>query len=111
MTYFSKQHEIIYQISAPYSPQSNEVVKRKNKTLLDMINIMLTSSSLPNNLLGEALYSTCHILYRVPNKSWKKKTLYEIWKNWTSNLKILEEKKAKIRSKCCRIYIYWIFFK
>lgn len=49
MTYFSKQHEIIYQISAPYSPQSNEVVKRKNKTLLDMINIMLTSSSLPNN--------------------------------------------------------------
>lgn len=38
-----------------------------------MINIMLTSSSLPNHLLGEALYSICHILYKVPNKSWKKK--------------------------------------
>lgn len=55
-----------------------------------MINIMLTSSSLPNHLLGEALYSICHILYKVPNKSWKKKTLHEIWKNWTSNIKILE---------------------
>lgn len=31
MTYFSKQHEIIHQITAPYSPQSNEVVKRKTK--------------------------------------------------------------------------------
>ena len=31
ITYFSKQHEIIHQIIAPYSPQSNEVVTRKTK--------------------------------------------------------------------------------
>jgi len=31
-----------------YAPQSNGVAKRKNGTLLDMVNDMLLSSDLPN---------------------------------------------------------------
>ena len=50
---------------------------KKKRILLDMVNVMLTSSSLLNHLWGEALYSTCHILNRVPYKGLDK-TPYEI---------------------------------
>ncbi|RVW39323.1 Retrovirus-related Pol polyprotein from transposon TNT 1-94 [Vitis vinifera] len=44
---FCSRHEIIHQTTAPYSPQSNSVVKRKNRTLKEMMNAMLISSGLP----------------------------------------------------------------
>ena len=65
MSDFCDQHGI----TTPYSPQSNGVVERKkNRNLLDMVNVILTSSSLPNNLWGEALYFVCHVLNRIPYK-------------------------------------------
>ena len=39
--------------------------------------------------MGEALYSACHILNRVPYKGLDK-TPYEIWKNRKPNLKYLK---------------------
>ena len=47
---FCAQHEIIHQITAPYSPRQNGVARRKNHTLKKMINVMLISSSSPHNL-------------------------------------------------------------
>ena len=41
------QHGIIHETIAPYSPQSNGVVERKNRTLKEMVNAMLISSGLP----------------------------------------------------------------
>ena len=41
------QHGIIHETTTPYSPQSNGVAKRKNRTLKEMMNAMLISSSLP----------------------------------------------------------------
>ena len=49
---FCSKHGIIYQTTAPYSPQSNGVVERKNRTLKQMMNAMLISSGLPQNLWG-----------------------------------------------------------
>ena len=66
-------------MTPPYAPQSNVIVERKNHTLLDMVNVMLVSSGLPKNMWGEALYSACHILNRVPYKNFEK-TPYELWK-------------------------------
>ena len=48
--YFCAQHGIIHETTTPYSPQSNGVVKRKNRTLKEMMNAMLISSSLPQNM-------------------------------------------------------------
>ena len=41
------QHEIIHETTASYSPQSNGVAERKNRTLKEMMNAMLISSGLP----------------------------------------------------------------
>ena len=44
---FCSQHGIIHQTIAPYSPQQNGIAERKNRTLKEMMNAMLISSSLP----------------------------------------------------------------
>ena len=68
MTKFYQEYGIIYEIIAPYTPQSNGVADRKNRTLMDMVNCMLLSSGAPENLWGEALLSACFILNRVPQR-------------------------------------------
>ncbi|KAJ9696926.1 hypothetical protein PVL29_008922 [Vitis rotundifolia] len=62
----------------PGTPQQNEVAERRNRTLLDMVRCMLSNSSLPEFLWGEALRTVAYILNQVPSKS-VPKTPYELW--------------------------------
>ena len=55
---FCAQHRIIHEVKAPYSPQSNSVAECKNHTLKEMMNAMLISSGLPQNMWGEAILSS-----------------------------------------------------
>ena len=43
---FCVEHGIIHEMTPPYSPQSNGVAKRKNRTLTDLVNAMLDTSGL-----------------------------------------------------------------
>ena len=43
---------IIHQTTAPYTPQQNGEVERKNKILKEMANPMLNNSGVPHNLWG-----------------------------------------------------------
>ena len=74
---FYSEHGIIHQKTAPYSPQSNDIVKCKNQTLKEIMNAMLISSGLPQNLWGEAILLINHIQNKVPHKK-KEKTPYEL---------------------------------
>ena len=47
---FCQEHGIIHQNFAPYTPQQNGIDERKNRTLKEMMNAMLISSRLPQNL-------------------------------------------------------------
>lgn len=58
---FCKEHGIIHELTAPYTPQSNGVAERKNRTLMDMVNSMLINSGVLENLWGEALMT--HVLF------------------------------------------------
>ena len=62
----------------PYSPQSNGVAERKNRTLSDLVNAMLDTSGLSKAWWGEALMTACHVLNRVPTKN-KTITPFEEW--------------------------------
>ena len=46
----------------------NGVAQRGNKTLKDMVRSMISHSTLPKSLKGEALKKTTYILNKVPTK-------------------------------------------
>ena len=76
---FRAQHRIIRKVTTPYSLQSNGVAERKNRTLKEMMNAMLISSGLPQNMWGEAILTSNYLLNKVPRKK-DEKTPYEFWK-------------------------------
>ena len=83
-----EQSGIIHQVTAPYSPQSNGIAERKNRTLKEMMNAMLISSGLPQNMWGEAVLSANYLLNKIPRKQ-EDKTPYELWKGRAPSYKFL----------------------
>jgi len=59
---------IIHEVTAPYTPQQNGVAEGKNRTLIEMVNAMFSKSGLSEGFWGEAMFTACYILNRVPNK-------------------------------------------
>ena len=53
---------IIPQYTMPGTPNQNGVAERRNRTLKDMVKDMISHSSLPNSLWGEALKTAVYIL-------------------------------------------------
>jgi hypothetical protein len=86
---FCSKHGIVHQTTAPYSPQQNGVAERKNRTLKEMMNAMLISFGLPQNLWGEAILSANYILNKLPQKKLDK-TPYELWKGRTPSYQFLK---------------------
>uniref|UniRef100_A0A8R7PKL3 Integrase catalytic domain-containing protein n=1 Tax=Triticum urartu TaxID=4572 RepID=A0A8R7PKL3_TRIUA len=75
---FCEEHGIIHERTPPYSPQSNGVSERKNRTLTDLVNAMLDTAGLSKEWWGEALMTASHVLNRVPIKN-KEITPFEEW--------------------------------
>jgi transposase InsO family protein len=46
---FCVVHGIIYERMPPYSPQSNRIIERKNRTLTELVNTMLETTRLLRN--------------------------------------------------------------
>jgi hypothetical protein len=65
--------------TVPYTPQQNEVVEQKNRSLKEMASCMLHAKSLPHRLWVEALNCETYIQNRSPHRSVKDKTPYEAW--------------------------------
>jgi len=49
---FCMEHGIIHARTPPYSPQSNGVAERKNRTLTDLVNAMLDTSGISKEWWG-----------------------------------------------------------
>jgi transposase InsO family protein len=43
---FYEEHSIIHERTPPYSPESNGIAERKNRTLIDLVNSMLDTARL-----------------------------------------------------------------
>nr|KAJ0209305.1 hypothetical protein LSAT_V11C400216660 [Lactuca sativa] len=80
---------IIHQTTGPCTPQQNGVAERKNRTLKEMVNSMLSYSGLSERFWGEAMLTACYILNKTPNKR-SKNTPYELWCKKIPNLSYLK---------------------
>jgi transposase InsO family protein len=79
--------------SAPYSPQQNGVVERRNQTVVGMARALLKQRAMSAVLWGEAVVMTIYILNRSPTKALNGRTLYEAWhgrKPTVSHLRVFD---------------------
>ncbi|GKC02502.1 zinc finger, CCHC-type containing protein [Tanacetum coccineum] len=74
---------------APYSPQQNGVVERRNRTVLSTTRSMMKAMKLPLNFWAEAVRHAIYILNRVPTRALVDKTPYEALYNRKPNLENL----------------------
>jgi hypothetical protein len=66
-------------LTAPYTPQQNGVVERRNQTVLGMAQCMLKSMGIPGRFWGEAVTTTVFVLNGAPTRALEDKTPYEAW--------------------------------
>jgi transposase InsO family protein len=69
---------IKHEFWAPYTPQQNGVVERKNRTLIEMARTMLDEYTTSERFWAEAVNTTCHVTNRLYLHKLLKKTLYEL---------------------------------
>jgi hypothetical protein len=65
--------------SAPYSPQQNGVVKRRNQTVVRMAQALLKQRGMSAVFWGEVVVTAIYILNCLPTKALNGKTSYEAW--------------------------------
>jgi transposase InsO family protein len=75
---FLEEEGIKHEFFAPYTPQQNGVVERKNRTLIDMARTMLGEFKTSKRFWSEAVNTACHAINRVYLHCLLKKTSYEL---------------------------------
>jgi hypothetical protein len=61
-------------LTAPYTPQQNGVIKRKNRTILDMVRSMIKTKEMPKEFWAEPVQCAVHIQNRCPHAFLNNKT-------------------------------------
>jgi hypothetical protein len=75
---FLEEEGIKHEFSAPYTPQQNIVVERKNRMLIDMARTMIGEFKTPERFWSEAVNTACHAINRLYLHRLLKKTSYEL---------------------------------
>jgi hypothetical protein len=75
---YLEEEGIKHEFSAPYTPQQNGVVERKDMTLIDMARTMLGEYKTPERFWSEAVNTACHAINRLYLHRFIKKTSYEL---------------------------------
>jgi hypothetical protein len=83
---YLEEEGIKHEFSAPYTPQQNGVVERKNMTLIDMARTMLGEFKTPERFWSEAVNTACHVINRLYLHRLLKKTSYELLTGQTQRL-------------------------
>jgi hypothetical protein len=75
---FLDEEGIKHEFSAPYTPQQNGVVERKNQTLIEMARTMLDEYKTQDIFWAEAINVACHAINHLYLHKFYKKTSYEL---------------------------------
>ena len=77
---FCKENEIFHNFSAPRTPQQNDVVERKNRSLEEGARTLLNETTLPKYFWVDCVSTICYTLNKVLIRPILKKTPYELYK-------------------------------
>lgn len=66
-------------LTAPYSPQQNGVVERRNQTVMGTARSMMKAMRMPSWFWGEAVTTAVFLLNRAPTQSVEGRTPFEVW--------------------------------
>ena len=97
MIAYVKSQGIEHNPTAGYSPQSNGIAERMNRTLFEMACTMLDASGAPLELWADAILSACHIRNRLPSRTLDGKSPYEAWNGRKPTV-------GHIRKWGCKVY-------
>jgi transposase InsO family protein len=75
---YLEEEGIKHEFSAPYTPQKNGVVERKNRTLIDKARTMLGEYKTPERFWSKAVNTACHAINRLYLHRLLKKKSYEL---------------------------------
>jgi transposase InsO family protein len=75
---FLDEEGIKHEFSAPYTPQQNGVIERKNRTLIEMARTMLDEYKTQDIFWAEAINMAFHAINRLYLHKFHKKTSYEL---------------------------------
>jgi transposase InsO family protein len=75
---YLEEEGIKHEFSAPYTPQQNGVVERKNRMLIDMARMMLGEHKMPKGFWSKAVNTACHAINQPYLQRLFKKTSYEL---------------------------------
>jgi hypothetical protein len=78
MEEYLEEEGIMHEFSAPYTPQQNGVVERKNMTLIDMARSMLGEYKTLERFWSKAVNTACHAINRLYVHRLLKKMTYEL---------------------------------
>lgn len=77
-------------LTAPYSPQQNGVVERRNRTLLEMTRSLLKHMNVPNTFWGEAVRHATYLINRIATRSLVEQKPYEALRSKRPNIEHLK---------------------
>ncbi|KAI3501786.1 hypothetical protein L1887_29807 [Cichorium endivia] len=86
---FCGEQGISRMLTAPYAPQQNGIVERRNRTLLEMTRCLMKAKGVPNFLWGEAVRHATFIINRTPTRALVGVTPYEKFYDEKPNLEDL----------------------
>ncbi|XP_066341363.1 uncharacterized protein [Miscanthus floridulus] len=95
---FRAEARIKHQFTAPYTPQQNGVVERKNRSVMEMARSLLKSMEIPGIFWAEAVRHSVYLLNRLPTKSMGYRTPYEGWNGRKPHL-------GHVRIFCCKGHV------
>lgn len=76
---FCKDRGIARHLTVPGTPQQSGLVERMNRTILNRVRCMLSSSGLPKTFWAEAVSTSMYLINRTPSSAIQMKTPIEMW--------------------------------
>lgn len=96
---FCKDNGILRHRTVVYTPQQNGLAERMNRTLLERVRCMLTSSGLPKLFWGEAVKTASYLINKCPTKSLNYETPDQVWNGQPADY-------SKLKTFGCSAYVH-----